>query len=181
MILNIHVYMCIYVDIHIYIFCWCLWDGSSSWGKKPLLAGRCFCTRGKHGVICGHTNASLKPDHLWISCFPSGLIHHVIDFQRASVGKYPHQSVPEMRESFEYRCMVLSGPHHWKHTWSQETIAGWLCCIWQKLQLFCSQCRYLHLNAYCRNLNSIKTDCKSQLLGCVWEWKKGGGKEKEFQ
>lgn len=47
----------------------------------------------------------------------------------------------------------------------------------KKLQLFCSRCRYLHLNAYCRNLNSIKTDCKCQLLGCVW----GRKKEKEFQ
>lgn len=24
---------------------------------------------------------------------------------------------------------------------------------------------YLHLNAYCRNLNGIKADCKCQLLG----------------
>lgn len=30
----------------------------------------------------------------------------------------------------------------------------------------------MHLNAYCRNLNSIKTDCKCQLLGCTLEKKK---------
>lgn len=38
-------------------------------------------------------------------------------------------------------------------------------CYWQKLQLLCMRPRYLHLNAYCRNLNGIKADCKCQLLG----------------
>ena len=35
------------------------------------------------------------------------------------------------RKSFEYRCLRLR-PHA---TCSQETIAGWLCCYWQKLLL----------------------------------------------
>lgn len=69
-------------------------------------------TRGEGGIICGHANAWLKPDHLWISCFPSGLIHHVIDFQRARVGKYPRQSVPEMGRHLntDARCSARPSP-----------------------------------------------------------------------
>jgi hypothetical protein len=104
------------------------------------------------------------PDLFWINCFLSGLIHHVIDFQCFTVGKYPHWAVlPEIGKSFEYRCSQLSPGHRMPLPVRRQLQVDYVatdrsCNSFVRL-------RYLHLNAYCRHLKSIKTDCKLWLLG----------------
>lgn len=129
---------------------------------------RCFSSKqGKHRIICGHQCLVVTwsfMDQLFPFWFNSPCDWFSVHY----CWKISTLNRAWNRESFEYRCFRLR-PCHWKTLGTRRQLQVDYVASDKSCNSFCTRQRYLHLNAYSRNLNSIKTDCKCQLLGCTRE------------
>ena len=111
-------------------------DGNKShWWKRPLSNGASplLLQQGKPWIICGHQCLVVTWSFMDQS-FPFWFNSPCDWFSVRYCWKISTLKRAWNGESFEYRCLRLRALSL-ETTRSQETIAGWLCCFWQKLQL----------------------------------------------